>query len=65
LYQAYILRLMENVISKLGFEVKDIDEYETLRNRIQILEFACKLDHTDCVKNTLALFRNFVDNSIR
>ncbi|XP_030032733.2 membrane alanyl aminopeptidase-like [Manduca sexta] len=58
------LGLVENIINKLGYEERASDDFETLRNRMQILEFACKIGHQGCIDNTVALFRNFKNNGV-
>ncbi|KAI8424608.1 hypothetical protein MSG28_003042 [Choristoneura fumiferana] len=60
--EAYALSLMEGIITKLGYEVRSTDDFVTLRNRMQVLEFACKLGHQGCIDNAVALFKNFKDN---
>nr|QEV86803.1 aminopeptidase N8 [Chilo suppressalis] len=62
--EAYALSLMDKIIADLGYEEKDGDDFETLRNRMQILEFACKLGHTGCIEEENKLFRSFVDNGV-
>ncbi|XP_028172441.1 membrane alanyl aminopeptidase-like [Ostrinia furnacalis] len=61
---AHTLHLLHNTIAYLGFEERESDDFETIRNRMQVLELACKLDHTECVEHFVAKFRNFVDNGV-
>ncbi|KAJ8727738.1 hypothetical protein PYW07_001857 [Mythimna separata] len=60
--EAFILHHLEHGISSLGYGVKATDSFEDLRNRMQILEFACKLEHSGCVEQTVALFKAFKQN---
>ncbi|KAL0882642.1 hypothetical protein ABMA27_001077 [Loxostege sticticalis] len=61
---ARILDLLHNIVSHLGYEVSESDDFETLRNRMQVLELACKLDHAGCVEHAVANFRRLVDNGV-
>lgn len=48
-------------IDKFGYEEKETDSFEDLRNRQQLLEFACKLDHKGCVEHAIAYFKALRD----
>ncbi|KAH9643218.1 hypothetical protein HF086_012880 [Spodoptera exigua] len=58
----FILRHLESGISRLGYEERSTDSLEDQRNRMQILEFACKLEHSGCVEKTVELFRALRQN---
>ncbi|VVD01643.1 unnamed protein product [Leptidea sinapis] len=58
----YSLKLLDSAISKIGYDVNSTDNFDTLRNRMQILEFACKLGHQGCIDNTLYLFKQLKEN---
>ncbi|KAF9798704.1 hypothetical protein SFRURICE_007034 [Spodoptera frugiperda] len=58
----FILHHLESGISRLGYEERSTDSLEDQRNRMQILEFACKLEHSGCVERTVALFRALKEN---
>ncbi|CAH2070908.1 unnamed protein product, partial [Iphiclides podalirius] len=58
----YALQLVDSIINKLGYEVRASDDFVTLRNRMQVLEFACKLRHQGCVDYTVNLFKKLEDN---
>ncbi|XP_073943314.1 membrane alanyl aminopeptidase-like isoform X2 [Choristoneura fumiferana] len=60
--EARAITLMEGIITKLGYEVRNTDDFDTLRNRMQVLVFACKLGHQGCIDNAIALFKNFRGN---
>ncbi|XP_047022060.1 membrane alanyl aminopeptidase-like [Helicoverpa zea] len=60
--EQYILRYLDIGISKLGYEPRSTDSFEDLRNRMQLLEFACKLGHNGCVENSVALFKGLRQN---
>lgn len=54
---------MNNIIDKLGYEVQSSDNFITRFNRMQVLEFACKLGHQGCLEKTLAMYRDFKNNN--
>ncbi|XP_013142033.1 PREDICTED: membrane alanyl aminopeptidase-like [Papilio polytes] len=58
----YGLKLIDNIINKIGYEDRASDDFVTLRNRAQVTEFACKLGHQGCVDYTLALFKKLKEN---
>ncbi|XP_068631136.1 membrane alanyl aminopeptidase-like [Battus philenor] len=58
----YGLQLVDHVINKLGYEVRSTDDFVTLRNRMQVLEFACKLGHQGCLDYTVGLYRKLRQN---
>ncbi|XP_072939870.1 putative aminopeptidase-2 [Epargyreus clarus] len=58
----FALQLMENIINKLGYEVRSTDSLITEWNRMQIMQFACKLGHQGCMENMLALYKDFRQN---
>ncbi|KAL4705512.1 hypothetical protein ACJJTC_011454 [Scirpophaga incertulas] len=62
--EAYILRHLNSIIEKLGYEVRESDDFETLRNRMQVLEYACRIGHAGCIEHAVVNFRRFVDNGI-
>lgn len=61
-FQDYALQLIDSAINKLGYDVKESDDFVTLRNRMQVLEFACKLGHAGCVQYTINLFKMLKEN---
>ncbi|CAH2105884.1 unnamed protein product [Euphydryas editha] len=62
LIDVVILKVTENAISKLGFEVRDGDNFVTLRTRMEFLVFACRLGHQGCINKSVALFQDFKNN---
>ncbi|XP_050343244.1 membrane alanyl aminopeptidase-like isoform X2 [Nymphalis io] len=62
LIDGFALHLMENVIKHLGYKVRSTDDFVTLRNRMQVMEFACKLGHQGCIDNARAIFQDFKTN---
>lgn len=60
--QAYALKLLESAITNLGYTVEANDTFEILRNRMQILEFACKLGHEGCIEHVVKLYRGLREN---
>ncbi|KAM3967291.1 membrane alanyl aminopeptidase [Aphomia sociella] len=59
----YSLGLVENVINKLGYHPRQSDDFETLRARLELLEFACDLGHEECVKNSVDIFNALRQNN--
>ncbi|XP_059049752.1 membrane alanyl aminopeptidase-like [Achroia grisella] len=51
------LNLVRNVINEFGYHPRPTDDYESLRNRLELLEFACDLGDTECIQHTVELFR--------
>ncbi|XP_013184610.2 membrane alanyl aminopeptidase [Amyelois transitella] len=60
--EEYALSLMENIINQLGYTPQSDDSFETLRNRLQILEYACKVGHQGCIDHVVEMFRGFKQN---
>lgn len=61
--QSKINTLLDLGINQVGYEVKADETTVQLRNRMQILEFACKVGHSDCVQKMTEAFQNFRHNS--
>ncbi|CAK1546280.1 unnamed protein product [Leptosia nina] len=59
---AFSRKLLDSAIAKLGYEANSTDDYDTLRNRMQVLDFACNLGHQGCLDNTLAHYKELKDN---
>ncbi|XP_053604250.1 membrane alanyl aminopeptidase-like [Plodia interpunctella] len=57
--EQYALGLMENIISVLGYMPRTDDSFETLRNRLQLLEFACEIGHEECTGHMVQMFKEF------
>lgn len=55
---------MTFAISELGFEERDDDSFISRRNRMQIVDFACKVDHQECIDTAVSAFKQFKDNGI-
>ncbi|CAD0197373.1 unnamed protein product [Chrysodeixis includens] len=51
-----ILSYLDSAISSIGYDSPS-DDVEFLRNRMQILEFACHLGHSGCVEKASSLFK--------
>ncbi|XP_026737407.1 membrane alanyl aminopeptidase-like [Trichoplusia ni] len=50
-----ILPYLDSAISVIGYDSAS-DDVEFLRNRMQLLELACKLEHSGCVEKAVSLF---------
>lgn len=64
-FQSYILTLLSNIVTELGFAERATDDLTTLENRMQVLAFACKLGHQDCIDNAVELFQRFKQNGTK
>ncbi|XP_045519265.1 membrane alanyl aminopeptidase-like [Pieris brassicae] len=62
LIDAYSLKLIDSAINNLGYEVNPMDDYDTLRNRMQILDLACQLGHQGCIDNAAAKYKELKEN---
>nr|AWT23001.1 aminopeptidase N8 [Hyphantria cunea] len=60
--ESYILKFLSSYIDRFGYVERSNDSFEDLRNRQQILEFACKLDHSGCVTQAAAMFKALREN---
>ncbi|XP_075971973.1 putative aminopeptidase-2 [Anticarsia gemmatalis] len=58
----YVLQFVSKGVEKFGFDVKATDSFEDTRNRQQLLELACILDHPGCVEWAVAAFKAFKEN---
>ncbi|XP_032512667.2 membrane alanyl aminopeptidase-like [Danaus plexippus] len=62
LIDEFALELLDGVIYRMGYDVKSTDDFKILRNRMQILEFACKLGHQGCIDRSLQWFKDLKNN---
>ncbi|CAH2105883.1 unnamed protein product [Euphydryas editha] len=62
LIDKFVQKLTKNAISKLGYKVRDEDNSATLRTRMELLVFVCRLGHQGCINNLVALFQDFKNN---
>ncbi|XP_023950042.2 membrane alanyl aminopeptidase-like [Bicyclus anynana] len=58
----FILHLMESSVTRLGLEVKSTDDIKTRRNRMQVLDLACKIGYQGCIDGALTLYNDFKNN---
>ncbi|XP_052753559.1 membrane alanyl aminopeptidase-like isoform X2 [Galleria mellonella] len=58
------LQLARHAINELGYHPRETDDFESLRNRLELLEFACDVGDAECIQHTVALFRGLVDNNV-
>lgn len=58
-YKKYIKNLTENIYRKLGFNSKSSDSRLDRYNRVNILNYACKYGHEECIRDAKKEFVNF------
>ncbi|XP_011870129.1 PREDICTED: uncharacterized protein LOC105563274 [Vollenhovia emeryi] len=58
----YVLELLSTMYDEIGFDDHDDDEHLDKLNREIILQWACKLHKTECIKNSVDLFAAWREN---
>lgn len=58
-YKEHILALSKNIYAKLEFNQKATDTRLDKYNRVNILNYACKYGHADCIRDAKKEFANF------
>lgn len=62
-FEKYIQKILEGVYEHLGFEEKEDDSQIDHYNRANVLQWACRYKHEDCVKNAMAEFNKAKSDS--
>lgn len=62
-YKKYILALLKNIYAKLEFREKQTDSRTEIYNRVNILNYACKYGHEDCIQSAKDEFLKFQNNA--
>lgn len=62
--QSAIKKVLDLGINQVGYKVKRDEGTVRLRNRMQILEFACKVGHNGCMLKMTELFNNLRQNGV-
>ncbi|XP_049870026.1 membrane alanyl aminopeptidase-like [Pectinophora gossypiella] len=60
----YINGVVNSLVNRLGYDVVENEGIVDLRNRMQVLELACKVGHTGSVQYATKLFKEFKDNGV-
>ncbi|KAL6443889.1 hypothetical protein ACFW04_001722 [Cataglyphis niger] len=60
--EKYILKILSTMYNKIGFNDRDDDKFLDKLNREMILQWACKLNNKECVKNSKDLFMAWQNN---
>lgn len=63
LFGWYVLHLIENVYNKLTFYPLLQDTHLDKLLRMNLISWACKYGHEDCIKNSLASFKGFIERN--
>ncbi|XP_023722517.1 aminopeptidase N isoform X2 [Cryptotermes secundus] len=63
LFKEYILKLIQHVYEDLTYEESDADDHVTKLLRSSILQWACNLDHEDCVEKAKGKFHALHEGS--
>ncbi|XP_031848716.1 suppressor of ER stress-induced death [Nomia melanderi] len=58
-FRVYILKLIDNVYKQVGFKDNPDDPQLTVFTRINVLTWACKFGHEDCIQNARKQFYNW------
>ncbi|XP_012288914.1 putative aminopeptidase-2 isoform X2 [Orussus abietinus] len=58
-FRKIVLVMIEKTYNKLGFEDRKQDDWLTIFLRRELNEWACKLDHEECISRSLEYFEKF------
>lgn len=61
--QPYILKLMNNVIESVGFDLDPDDDYITRSTKISVRKWACHFDHIGCIMKANAELEALLESS--
>lgn len=56
IFEEYVLKLLNHVYKYLGFQGKANDTRLDIYNRINVLKYACKLGHKQCIAESRTEF---------
>lgn len=59
-FKSYMLKLLEPIYQKLGFDGKMDDEHLDILLRKKIVSWACSMGHEDCVNKVTGTFTNWM-----
>jgi len=59
----YVLKLLSKTYDNVGFSDRDDDNYLNRLHREMILQWACKLNKTECIQKSVDLFATWRKNS--
>jgi aminopeptidase N len=62
-FQSYVLQLIENLYTTVGFNVLENDEHATKLIRVTTLTWACNFEHESCLSSSSELFSTWMDNN--
>lgn len=63
IYKRYLLALSKNIYTKLEFSPKPTDSRTDIYNRVNVLSYACKFGHEDCIKSAKEEFAKTQNNA--
>lgn len=63
--EKYILKILSTMYNKTGFNDRNYDKFLDKLNREMILQWACKLNNEECVKNSKDLFEAWYNSRKR
>lgn len=61
----YILTLISELYDRLGFDDYIYDKHLWKLNRELILQWACKLNNEDCIKQSVRIFNSWITKNVR
>jgi len=59
-FKKYMLKLLEPIYQKLGFQAKPGEEHLDIRLRKKIVNWACSMGHEDCIDKATTSFKNWM-----
>lgn len=59
----YVLKLLSKIYNNVGFSERDDDSFLNKLNREMILQWACKLNKTECIQKSVDLFATWRNSS--
>lgn len=62
LFGNYILDMVENIYKHLGYDSKETDSHTDSLNRVNVLNWACKYNHDECVDKAVNDFNRFLNS---
>ncbi|XP_037920105.1 membrane alanyl aminopeptidase isoform X2 [Hermetia illucens] len=62
-FKPYILGLLDNAYKSVGFTYNQTEKRLVTYNRANVLSWACKYGHTNCVKQSKDIYKSFMDES--
>lgn len=59
-YKKYVLRLLNNAVQELGWEVSTNESVVRAQQRVDLLSTACHLQHIECLEHAVRMYTNWM-----